>query len=258
MRVCALITLLVLAPSSVACGQGAGAIRVNQLGYYPGAPKQAAVLDRAETTFHVVSLDLRDTLFTGQLGPAASWAYAREAVRLADFSAFDTPGTYRIAVPGVGASHSFEIRTNVHREVTRGTLKALYTARASQALDAAYAGPWARAAGHPDTEVLIHPSAASPGRPAGATIASSGGWYDAGDYNKYVVPLATSVAHLLNVVQQYPTYAATLMAGIPESGNALPDVLDEAIVGIRWLLTMQDPYDGGVYHKLTTANFQGT
>ncbi|MEM1128877.1 MAG: glycoside hydrolase family 9 protein, partial [Bacteroidota bacterium] len=255
-RVLALLAFLLSASTTQA--QDPAAIRPNQIGYYPEAVKQAAVVGAPEGSFHVLSLDGRDTLFTGPLGPPARWTHSGEVIRLADFSAFGTPGTYRIAVDAIGLSPVFEIRTNVHREVTRGTLKALYTARASQALDAAYAGPWARAAGHPDTEVLIHPSAASPGRPAGATIASPGGWYDAGDYNKYVVPLAASVGHLLNLLERYPDMAATLTAGIPESGNALPDVLDEAIVGIRWLLTMQDPYDGGVYHKLTTANFQGT
>jgi endoglucanase len=42
---------------------------------------------------------------------------------------------------------------------------------------------------------------------------------------------------------------------IPESGNGVPDVLDEALYNIRWMLTMQDPNDGGVYHKCTNAAF---
>ena len=51
-------------------------------------------------------------------------------------------------------------------------------------LDEKYAGKWKRPAGHPDTVVLIHPSAVSDKRPAGTKISSPGGWYDAGDYNK--------------------------------------------------------------------------
>jgi endoglucanase len=42
---------------------------------------------------------------------------------------------------------------------------------------------------------------------------------------------------------------------IPESDNDLPDILDEALVNLKWMMTMQDPNDGGVYHKLTTKNF---
>lgn len=48
-----------------------------------------------------------------------------------------------------------------------------------------------------------------------------------------------------------------LEAGIPESENALPDLLDETLWNLRWILTMQDPNDGGVYHKCPTANFEG-
>jgi endoglucanase len=37
----------------------------------------------------------------------------------------------------------------------------------------------------------------------------------------------------------------------------LPDLLDEALWNLRWMLAMQDPHDGGVYHKLTNASFDG-
>ena len=49
----------------------------------------------------------------------------------------------------------------------------------------------------------------------------------------------------------------TLHTGIPESGNALPDIIDEILYNLRWMLTMQDPGDGGVYHKCTNAAFDG-
>src|SRR5690606_26511681 len=55
----------------------------------------------------------------------------------------------------------------------------------------------------------------------------------------------------------YPAYFEALETDIPESGNGVPDVLDEAVYNLRFMLDMQDPDDGGVYHKLTTANFQG-
>src|SRR4029079_7283059 len=57
--------------------------------------------------------------------------------------------------------------------------------------------------------------------------------------------------------EQYPAYASELRTNIPESGNPLPDVVDEALFNVRWMLTMQDPGDGGVYHKLTNAEFDG-
>ena len=64
-----------------------------------------------------------------------------------------------------------------------------------------------------------------------------------------------STYSLLLLAEQYPRYATALRTNVPESGNDLPDVLDEALFNVRWMLTMQDPADGGVYHKLTNAAF---
>ena len=47
----------------------------------------------------------------------------------------------------------------------------------------------------------------------------------------------------------------TLKTNIPESNDDVPDILNEALYNIRWMLTMQDPNDGGVYHKCTNAKF---
>ena len=52
-------------------------------------------------------------------------------------------------------------------------------------------------------------------------------------------------------------YFNRLNADIPESGNSTADLLDELMFNLKWMITMQDPYDGGVYHKLTTPNFEG-
>ena len=145
--------------------------------------------------------------------------------------------------------------TAILRDVGRAAVKAFYYQRASMPLDARYAGRWSRAAGHPDTAVLIHQSAADSKRPAGSAVSSPGGWYDAGDYNKYIVNSGISTYTLLLLAEQYPEYAARLETNIPESGGELPDVLDETLWNIRWMLTMQDPADGGVYHKLTNAVF---
>jgi endoglucanase len=103
--------------------------------------------------------------------------------------------------------------------------------------------------------VLVHGSAASAARPDGTKLSSPRGWYDAGDYNKYVVNSGISTYTLLLIAEQFPKYADALRLDIPESGNGLPDVLNEALWNLRWMLTMQDPSDGGVYHKLTNAQF---
>ena len=134
-------------------------------------------------------------------------------------------------------------------------MKGFYFQRVSTPLESKYAGPWARPAGHPDDKVEVHPSATSTQLPAGTIISSPGGWYDAGDYNKYVVNSGITMGTLLSAYEDFPAYFDTLNTNIPESGNRLPDILDEVLVNLRWMLTMQDPGDGGVYHKCTNASF---
>jgi len=105
--------------------------------------------------------------------------------------------------------------------------------------------------------VIVHASAASAGRPAGTVISSPGGWYDAGDYNKYIVNSSITNYTLLLFYQMFPEYCRSLNLNIPESSNDVPDLVDELLWNLKWYLTMQDPADGGVYHKLTNLNFCG-
>ena len=125
------------------------------------------------------------------------------------------------------------------------------------ALEEKYAGKWSRAAGHPDNFVIIHPSAIIEDRPGGFIISSPGGWYDAGDYNKYIVNSGITMSTLLSAYEDFPNYFDTLQTNIPESDVKVPDLLNEVVYNLRWMLTMQDPYDGGVYHKCTSAEFDG-
>jgi len=251
-----------LLPLVLLASQGFGprptdAIRLNQTGFYPGAPKAAFIVGAAGETFRVLTPDLSDTAFTGRLGPPRGTALSSDTTRAADFSALRTPGEYVVLVPGLGASHPFAIRPRVHEELVRAALKAFYFQRASLTLEPRYAGQWSRPAGHPDARVLVHPSAASAGRPVGTVISSPGGWYDAGDYNKYIVNYGITVATLLSLSEDFPGYVRALHVGIPESGDAVPDLVQEALWNLRWMLTMQDPSDGGVYHKLTEPRFEG-
>jgi len=232
-------------------------IRLNQVGHHPGAPKHAYVLGRAGSRFYVTRADGRDTVYTGTLGPRVTAALSSDTTRLADFGAVRAAGEYVLLVPGVGTSYPFRIGANVYAPLAAAALKGFWYQRSDQALDPRFAGAWARPVGHPDTAVIVHPSAASHGRPAGSIIASPGGWYDAGDYNKYVVNSGISVSTLLSLLEDFPAYAAALNENTPESGDALPDVLQEALYNLRWMRTMQDPADGGVYHKLTEAQFSG-
>jgi endoglucanase len=255
------IATIACSVASVAASVGAQAppvpaIRLSQIGFLPNAPKVAVVTGAAATTFAIVGAERGDTVLRGSLTAPKPWTLSgEENVRRAEFGALTRPGRYRLVVPGIANAPEFDIGTTRLHDLAVATLKGFYYQLTAIPLEAKYAGRWARAAGHPDTAVLVHPSAASPSRPAGTHISSPLGWYDAGDYNKYVVNSGISTYTLLLMAEQYPRFAAALRTNIPESGNALPDVLDEALFNVRWMLTMQDPSDGGVYHKLTNAAF---
>jgi endoglucanase len=229
-------------------------IKLNQIGFYPSAPKVAVLTDAKPGKFFIQNID-KKTVFSGNLKQSALAAFSGKYTLIADFSNFNKAGKYVLYTPESGYSYSFEIKPSVHKKVADGTIKAFYFMRASAPLPERYAGKWHRAEGHPDDKVLIHPSAASQQLPAGTIISSPRGWYDAGDYNKYIVNSGISTATLLSLYEDFPTYMKTVHLNIPESRNQVPDVLDEILWNLRWMLTMQDPNDGGVYHKLTNANF---
>ncbi|WP_210463316.1 glycoside hydrolase family 9 protein [Rufibacter roseolus] len=233
-------------------------IRLNQIGFYPNASKIAVVVgENKGGKFFVKTADGSKTVFTGQLTDAKAAELSGKPTRLADFSGFSGTGSYVLEIPGVGKSYPFDIKPQVHGPVAAAAIKGFYFQRTAIELPEKYAGKWHRPAGHPDDKVLVHPSAASAQRPAGTVISSPKGWYDAGDYNKYIVNSGITMGTLLSSYEDFPKFYAAQKLNIPESGNAVPDLLDEALWNLRWMLTMQDPNDGGVYHKLTNPAFDG-
>ncbi|MBO9565197.1 MAG: glycoside hydrolase family 9 protein [Niastella sp.] len=255
------LATIIIALSSVAFAQDqqpVNAIRIDQEGYYTKAPKVAAVVGNiTATSFAIIDANRRDTVYRGKLSPQKQSSNSSLQTKLADFSAFQKAGSFRLIIPGFAPSYIFRIAGQVHNGSAVALLKGFYYQRVSMPLQQQYAGKWHRPAGHPDTEVLIHPSAATEKRPAGTAITSPGGWYDAGDYNKYIVNSGITMGTLLSAYEDFPQYFNTLKTNIPESRNNIPDLLDEALYNLRWMLTMQDPNDGGVYNKCTNAAFDG-
>ena len=249
------LALVTLAALHAARAADASAIQVNQVGFLPGAAKWSAVPATQAGRFQVVDDASGREVLSGMLGPAAEWAPAEAEVRMADFSALTQPGVYRLHVDGLADSPRFVVSADAYAALNAAAVKAYYFNRASIALESRYAGPYARPAGHPDTHVLVHASAASASRPEGTVISSPGGWYDAGDYNKYVVNSGISVYELLAAYEHFPAFFEKQSVGLPESGNGVPDLLNEVHWNLAWMLTMQDPGDGGVYHKLTNKRF---
>ena len=225
----------------------------NQVGYINRAPK--LLLVRAD----LESVVFRDASGKEALrvtpGLAAEWGFSGTRVRRVDFSSLVIPGKYTLELPGGKTGPVITIMDKPYHKLVRSALKAFYLSRLGMSIEENFAGQWARPSAHPDTVVYIHPSAAGPKRKAGDSISSPWGWYDAGDYNKYIVNSAISVYTLFRAYEDFPEFYRKLNLHIPESGKGLPDILDEALYNYRWMLTMQDPDDGGVYHKLTNKVF---
>lgn len=246
---------LLLAGAAQASGLPAAGIKVNQVGFLPAAQKLAVVTADSQEHFSVVDAATGTPVLEGILAGAATWDASGELARIADFSALRTPGRYRVRVAGLPDSAPFSVAPDVYRELDIAAIRSYTLNRTGIALPPAVAGSYARPLGHPDTTVIVHPSAASSKRPGGSVISSPKGWYDAGDYNKYIVNSGISTYTLLAAYEHFPAWFDKLDLNLPESGNGLSDILNEALWNLEWMITMQDPEDGGVYHKLTNKAF---
>ena len=251
-----------LSASAVLTGctkQSVSPIRLNQVGFSPLQEKTATIHVCSEQTSPCAVVILSaagDTVWRGTASATILNPVSGKPRQLVDFSDLTTPGTYTLyANTGMSIVHcQLSISERPYRELTRAALRAYYHQRASMATEEPYAEGYARPAGHPDDHVLVHASAATDTRPEGTVISSPGGWYDAGDYNKYIVNSGYTMGVWLMAYEMNKAYFDTLHLNIPESPIPCPDMLAEAMYNIRWMLTMQDT-DGGVYHKLTEPDF---
>lgn len=251
------LTGFLLAGFGLLAQNPADQIRLNQVGFYPNAPKIALVLGKAYDNFTILEKESNKVVYHGKIKSAIKSPFSEKWTQEIDFTNFKKQGQYILSVEKLGNSYPFEIKNNTLNGVAKAAIKGFYFQRVSEDLPERYAGKWARKAGHPDTAVLVHANAVSENRPEGTRIRSPRGWYDAGDYNKYIVNSGITMYTLLSALEDFPKIANDLELNIPESGNNLPDLLDEILVNLEWMLSMQDPVDGGVYHKLTNANFDG-
>lgn len=248
-------TTILLACATAACAQNPNPIRVNQIGYEPQASKTAAVEQEGwAKKYTLTDATTGRQVWKGKAVRTATSPWSGKRRAIVDFSSVTTPGNYILSA----SQHKQQVVIAHHpyHNLAIASAKAFYLLRSGEPILAKYAGEYARPAGHLDDHVMIHSSAATATRPEGTIIQSQGGWYDAGDYNKYVVNSAYSVGLMLCAYEMQQEYFDRLCLNIPESANDTPDLLDEIAVNVRWMLTMQDPEDGGVYHKLTTPNFE--
>lgn len=249
------------------------AIRVNQVGYLPSEKKLATwVLDGPDAERQaLISLPFEvldgtgAVVYRGKTEPFGRDATSGTHVQRLDFSAHAVPGknlSVRIVSQDAATiapkSDPFAIGSQLLVPLARDSLRFFYYMRSGVALTQPYIEKqdWERIEGHPTDKQV----ACAKDVTCSYTLDASGGWYDAGDYGKYVVNGGLSVWLLMNlweVAQQQGFKVAGAKdreLNIPESGNGIPDLLDEAKWEMQWMLKMQvpegQPQAGLVHHKL--------
>lgn len=227
-------------------------LHVNQIGYQPDQSKVAVVagVGPEAALFEVVD-EAGRIAFADQLLPHGLDPDSGDTVAHADFTALSRPGRYRLRVAGHGESFPFVIDPAAYHSVLRAAARWFYLQRSGTDKSDAETG-FAHRADHTARACLwdldgIHPE---------LTLDVRGGWWDAGDYGRYVPPAATTLMSLLYAYRFNPGFFRDGSLGLPESGNGQPDLLDELRWELTWLLKMQRG-DGGVHHKATCTGFPG-
>ena len=244
-------------------------IRVDQFGYLPDAPKVAVIVDpdagfNAEEAFtpgevyEVRRAEDDSVVYSGAPAPWQGGAVQENSGDRGwwfDFSELSEPGSYYIydAEHDV-RSYAFEISRDVYAPILDAALRMFYYNRANTPREVPYADErWTDgvtfAGPGQDTETRFVGDKENPETARDL----SGGWFDAGDYNKYVTFAQAPVHTLLSAYENNPE-AFHDSLNIPESGNGLPDIIDELLWEFEWLKKMQVE-DGGVIIKVGNIDF---
>lgn len=244
-------------------------LHVDQFGYYPDAEKVAVLSDpqigqNAALSFTPsATLQIRDaaddavvwsgapTLWNG----GATQATSGDRGWWLDFSDLTALGNYYVFDPGSGErSATFEIGDGVYDEVLKDAGRAFFYNRCNAPKSAPYAEVnWTDGMNFANPLQDTECSYVNDRENANLRRDLSGGWFDAGDYNKYVTFAQGAVQPLLWAYMESPG-VFTDAWNIPESGNGIPDLLDEVKWEIDWLRKMVNP-DGSVILKMGSIDF---
>jgi endoglucanase len=234
-------------------------ISVNQTGYFPNGTKQAAI---ASTKSGPQAWSLHDAtngkkVAEGKTSEAISDRVSQQQVYVIDFSSFNTPGSYKLVVDSV-ESASFKIANDIYSQLKIDALAYFYHNRSGIELKPEIVGKtWARPAGHlSDSSVTCFKGKDADGKQwdgCDYMLDASKGWYDAGDYGKYVVNGGITVWTLLNLHERNPkAYSNT---------GTVPPLLDEVRWEMEFLLNMQipegKPLAGMAFHKMHDLVWSG-
>lgn len=269
-----LLALLVIARTSA---HAAGAVLTSQLGYAPNDPKIAVL---AVTTGSSVQRSFRVLTHPG--GAVAYASGANDALPypggwfgndstgdtyLLDFSSVALgAGNYRVESNGY-FSAPFAVGANVY-DVSRLRTLELFRVEASGvpyswvSLDGSIGGHGAdhlddarqatrKDKGGGDNALIQQDYLALPGGRKDV----SGGWSDAGDYNKYMGNTPWAAYLLLLTAEEYPAIWNT----IDDNHNGIADIREVSQPALDWMLKMQHT-DGSTYERVFngyTAQFDG-
>ena len=245
-------------------------VRVNQVAYLPGGPKNATlVTDATARTPWQLKNAAGATVARGTTVPRGTDVSSGLNVHTIDFSSYRTRGTGFTLVADGATSRPFDIDPAAYEKLRLDALKYYYTQRSGIAIDDALRPGYGRPAGH----VNVAPNTGDrdvPCRPGVCdyTMDVTGGWYDAGDHGKYVINGGISTWQLLSQYERTRTARKVEPAklgdgtlAIPESGNRVPDILDEARWELDFMLKMQVPADkplaGMVFNKVHDDTWTG-
>ncbi len=229
-------------------------IVTDQLGYRPAAKKVAILRDPVVgydaassytpgTSYALVDATNSNPVFTAS---AVAWSagatdnVSGDKIWRFDFSSYVTPGRYYVLdMTNNVRSYEFDIREEVYNTALKYAMRSFFYQRSGFAKQAPYAETgWLDGASHvgplqdKQCRIFSAPNDIATQRDV------HGGWYDAGDYNKYTVWTGNYIIELLKAYEENPT-AWTDDYNIPESGNTIPDILDEIKWGMDYLLRLQ-------------------
>lgn len=229
-------------------------ILVNQAGYNRYLPSRALVeLQAPPTDQFVIGADLVDSATGRTIVDLASNHIPVEyegkfylEIKLGDVR---RPGKYQIR-SGPIVSPIFEIAADTYTIVAQDVMHAFYLQRCGTEVNDNDTGLSHKAC-HKVRARLARKDAF---HNSGERFDVSGGWHDAGDYGRYVASTAVAVGQILGLYERDPERYVRAVYGIPGSGNAVPDLIEEMSVGVRWLLKMQRK-DGAFYRKVAPAKW---
>ncbi len=228
---------------------------MNTHGFTPESVKRATVpaeVARCGGGFCVVEEGSGEVVWRGEFGSAivSPATDTGEELAVGDFSELCREGLYRLELPGGECGAPFRIDAGVWNDAYVLVARGMYLWRCGCAVRGEWRGKvYAHGACHLDDGYLDH-FTGEPGERRDGT----GGWHDAGDYNKYVVNAGVTVGLMFRAWEHFGARIGVLVLDLPESGNGVPDLLNEVRYELDWLLKMQFE-DGQVSHKLTAVNF---